>query len=323
MTNPVIGYVHKLSPLKQGEKKQWCDLELQMKEKCMRVVCFSKAKRDIFLKKQETVSPVQISNYLIGPSWQGDGEEIKVNDMTVVASLTTSQYNFQYIPDEEPTLVSLNEVKEKIEPGAMVHVKGKIKKGSTVESVGNRGLRMLKSTITDGAATMFLTLWVKEIDSVQDSKVYMIDDVRVSFSYMTKTLPTTQKSVFFLLEDDEVEEVEESVALQMLEEPNETTLLVPSISSVEVSKYHTCIHCNRKLSQGMCTKIVKCMRCSHRMHLADCNMDVSCQIAVQVDNSETQLTIFSNVLGELLNKENVIESGEDDISEQFVGVGKF
>ena len=121
----------------------------------------------------------------------------------------------------------------------MVRVKGKIKKGSTVESVGNRGLRMLKSTITDGTATMFLTLWEKEIDSVQDSKVYMIDDVRVSFSYITKTLTTTQKSVFFVLEDDDTEEVEESVALQMLEEPNETTMLVPSIRSVEVSKYHT------------------------------------------------------------------------------------
>ena len=222
VTNPVIGYVHKLSPLKQGKKKQWCDLELLMKEKRMRLVCFSKAKRDIFLEKQETLSPVQISNYLIRPSWQGDGEEIKVSNMTVVASPTTSQYNFQYIPDEEPTLVSLNNVEQKIEPGAMVRMKGKIKKGSTVESGGNRGLRMLKSTITDGTTTMFLTLWEKEIDSVQDSKVYMIDDVRLSFSYM-KTLTTTQKSVFLLLEEDDMEEVEEFVALKMLE-PNEITL---------------------------------------------------------------------------------------------------
>ena len=122
----------------------------------------------------------------------------------------------------------------------------------------------------------------------------MIDDVRLSFSYMMKTLTTTQKSVFLLLEGDDMEEVEESVALQMLEEPNETTLLVPSIRSVAVSKYYTCtcIHCNRKLSQGMHTKIVKCMRCSRRMRLADCNMDVSCHIAVQIDDSETQLTIL-------------------------------
>ena len=106
----------------------------------MRVVRFSKAKRDIFLEKQETLSPVQISNYLIGPSWQADVEEIRVNDMTVVACPSTSQYNFQYIPDEEPMLVSLNEVKEKIEPGAIVCVKGKIKKGSIIESIENRGL---------------------------------------------------------------------------------------------------------------------------------------------------------------------------------------
>ena len=78
----------------------------------------------------------------------------------------------------------------------------------------------MRSTINDGTSTMFLTLWEKEIDSVQDSKVYMIDDVRVSFSYMTKTLTKTQKSVFLLLADDDMEEVEESVALQMLEEPN-------------------------------------------------------------------------------------------------------
>ena len=38
----------------------------------------------------------------------------------------------------------------------------------------------------------------------------------------------------------------------------------------------------------MRTKIVKCMLCSRRMRLADCNMDVSCQIAVQIDDSETQ-----------------------------------
>ncbi|CAB4005005.1 Hypothetical predicted protein [Paramuricea clavata] len=317
-TSPVIGYVHKLSPLKQGKKKKWCDLELQMKDKRMRVVRFSKAKRDIFQEKQETLSPVQISNYLIGPSWQGDEQEIKVNDMTVVSAPTTSQYNFQYIPDEESRLVPLKEVKEKIEAGEKIRVKGKIKKGSKVESVGNRGLRMLKSTITDGTSTMFLTIWESEIDAIQDSKVYIIDDVKVNFSYVTKTLTTTKNSVFTLVDDDDMEEVEESVALQMLEEPSETTLFVQSIRSVEVNKYHTCNHCNKKLSEGLRTKIVKCMRCSHRMRLADCNIDVSCQLTVQEDDSEIQLTIFSDVLGKLVDKPNVNELTEEDISEKLL-----
>ncbi|CAB3984358.1 Hypothetical predicted protein [Paramuricea clavata] len=243
-TSPVIGYVHKLSPLKQGKKKKWCDLELQMKDKRMRVVCFSKAKRDIFQEKQEMLSPVQISNYLIGPSWQGDKQEIKVNDMTVVSAPTTSQYNFQYIPDEESRLVPLKEVKEKIEADEKIRVKGKIKKGSKVESVGNRGLRMLKSTITDGTSTMFLTIWESEIDAIQDSKVYIIDDVKVNSSYVTKTLTTTKNSVFTLVDDDDMEE-----------------------------------------------------------------------LTVQEDDSEIQLTIFSDVLGKLVDKPNVNELTEEDISE--------
>ena len=111
VTNPVIGYVHKLSPLKQGKKKQWCDLESQMKEKRTRVVCFSKAKRDIFLESKRRLFQFRLTTILSGQV--GDGEKIKVNDMTVVASPTTSQYNFQYIPDEGPTFVSLNEVKKR------------------------------------------------------------------------------------------------------------------------------------------------------------------------------------------------------------------
>lgn len=318
MKSPVIGYVHKLSPLKQGKQKQWCDLQLQTKDKRIRVVCFSKAKRSIFHEKQDTVSPVQISNYLIGPAWQSDDEEIKVNDMTVVSSPTTSQYNFQYIPDDPPRLVSLKEVKETVEAGEKVCVKGKIKKGQTVDSAGQKGLRMLKSTITDGTSTLFLTLWENEIDSVQDSKVYIIDEVRVNFSYLTKTLSTTQKSVFSLLDDDDMEEIDESVALQMLEEPSETTILLPSIRSVAVNKYPTCIHCNKKLPQGMCTKIIKCMRCSRRMRLADCDINVSCQITVEVDDSEIELTIFSDVLGNLLDTPNVHQLTEEDISERLL-----
>ena len=94
--------------------------------------------------------------------------------MTVVSAPTTSQYNFQYIPDEESRLVPLKEVKEKIEAGEKIRVKGKIKKGSKVESVGNRGLQMLKSTITDGTSTMFLTIWESEIDAIQDSKCTLL-----------------------------------------------------------------------------------------------------------------------------------------------------
>ncbi len=212
----------------------------------------------------------------------------------------------------------LDEVKENVEPGEKSRVKGKKKKGNRVESVGNKGLRMLKSTITDGTSTLHLTLWENEIDSVLDNKVYIIDDVRVSISYVTKALTITQKFVFSLVDGDDMEEVDDSVALQMLEEPNETTLFVSSIRSVEVNKYHTCINCNKKLPQGLRTKIVKCMRYPRRMRLADCSVDVSCQIYVEIDDSETQLTIFSDVLGKLLARPHVNKLTEEEICEQLL-----
>ncbi|CAB4006621.1 Hypothetical predicted protein [Paramuricea clavata] len=168
--------------------------------------------------------------------------------MAVVSAPTTSQYNFQYITDEESRLVPLKEVKEKIEAGEKIRVKVKIKKGSKVESVGNRGLRMLKSTITDGTSTIFLTIWESEIDAIQDSKVYIIDDVKVNFSYVTKTLTTTKNSVFTLVDDDDDME----------------------------------------------------------------------ELTVQEDDSEIQLTIFSDVLGKLVDKPNVNELTEEDISEKLL-----
>lgn len=65
---------------------------------------------EIFLEKQNTVMPVKISNYISGPSWTGQREEIRINYMTIVKAPATSEYNFQYISDEndkkEITLLS-------------------------------------------------------------------------------------------------------------------------------------------------------------------------------------------------------------------------
>ena len=88
VASPVIGYVHKLSNLKQGKKTPWCDMELQMKgDVRKRVVCFSKAKRDIFKTNQETYSAVRISNYVVSKGLTGDSEHIlKIGTLCVHVS---------------------------------------------------------------------------------------------------------------------------------------------------------------------------------------------------------------------------------------------
>ncbi len=319
VASPIIGYVHKLSPLKQGKKTRWCDMELQMKDKRMRVVCFSKVKRDIFEAKQQTLTPVKISNYIVSKGLHDGNEEILVNDMTSVGLAAPSEYSFQYIPDEQPKIVPLNEVKENIDAGEKVAVKGRIVKGRNVERVGHRNLRMLKSTIFDGTSTLFLTLWENEIDSVSEGKVYILSNVNVKMNDMVKVLSTTQKTLITELEDDEMEVLDDSVAIQMLDESiNETVVIVNAFKWVDVDKYRCCVHCSKKLPPGLETKVIKCTQCFRRMRLQDCELNVCCRVSVKVDDSDMELSIFADVLAVLFGTSNVTGLSEDDISEKLL-----
>ena len=85
-----------------------------------RVVCFSKAKHDIFKTNQETYSAVRISNYVVSKGLTGDSEDILINDMTSVVAASPSEYSFQYIPDNQPEVVPLNEVRRSIEIGEKI-----------------------------------------------------------------------------------------------------------------------------------------------------------------------------------------------------------
>ncbi|CAB4013696.1 Hypothetical predicted protein [Paramuricea clavata] len=55
-------------------------------------------------------------------------------------SSKTAQYNFQYIPDAEPDIVTLKDIEEKIEAGSKVRVKSVVKKGEAVKKVGSKNL---------------------------------------------------------------------------------------------------------------------------------------------------------------------------------------
>ena len=119
--------------------------------------------------------------------------------MTSVVSPAPSEYSFQCIADKQPDIVPLNEVKENIQAGEKVAVKGRIKKGSNVERVGARNLQMLKSTIFDGTSTLFLTLWENEIDSISEDRVYILSNVNVKVNDLVKRFQLHSKQYFLKL----------------------------------------------------------------------------------------------------------------------------
>ena len=200
VTSPIVEYVHKLSNLKQGKKTRWCDMELQMKgDVIKRVVCFSKVKRDIFQANQETLSAVRISNYVINKSLTSESEDIPINVMTSVVAAGPSEYNFQYIPDQQPKIVSLNEVRRTVNIGKKLTVKGRIKKGEKAELVGAQKLQMLKSMIFDRSDNLYLTLWENEITSVSEGTVNVISSVNVRMTNWLECFQPRHKQFFLKL----------------------------------------------------------------------------------------------------------------------------
>ena len=322
--DPFIGYVHNLSSPRKGRKCTWFDMELQGPDnKRVRAVCFAKDKRTTLLEKQNTLSPVKISNYILGPSWTGEGQEIRINDMSIIQAPSANEYNFQYIPGEnaasELEITELRAVLTDVESGTVVNVKGKIKKGENVEVVGKNNLKMQKSVICDKSGALQITFWEDEIDQIKDGVVYKILNVSVRNRDRIKSLTTTRNSVFMEVEDLDLNKIDENAAYESLNKSAlETVLEVETIRSVEVDKYKSCVQCSAKFPPGIETSVVKCLRCGHRMLLNTCQQVVACHFTVLSEETVITLTCFSEVLENLFEEADVYTMSEDYIAERLL-----
>lgn len=105
---------------------------------------------------------------------------------------------------------------------------------------------------------------------------------------LVKMLSATPQTIFSEVGGDELEDLDHSVAIQMLEESGETTALVQAFRSVDADKYRCCVHCSKKFTPGLRTKVVKCTRCYRRMRLQNCELNVSCRVTVAVDDNVSE-----------------------------------
>lgn len=180
---PIIGYIHDLSRIRQGPKRKWFDMKLQTATGRVRAVCFAKDRYNIFVEKEQTITPAKISNYVTSPSLDGSEEEILINDTSVVQTPAPSEYSFQYDDDGKRNVItSLSVVSSETESGSYVNVKGKVTKGGDEETVGKNNSRMLKCAITDDTGVLAITIWEDEIESIKDGCVYQFHGVSVRFA---------------------------------------------------------------------------------------------------------------------------------------------
>ena len=316
---PIIGYVHNLSKVRQGPKRKWFEMKLQTASGRVRAVCFAKDKYNIFAEKEKTITAAKITNYVTSMSLNGSDEDILINDMTVIQTPASSEYNFQYEEDTKANgITTLSVVSSEVESGSFVNVRGKIRRGLTVETVGHNNTRMMKCAITDHSGVLPITIWEDEIDTIQDGHVYKLHGVGVRYRDQAKYLTTTRNGRIIEESDEDLKQLDDSTGTALLLPPADITMEVRSIRSVNVEFFRSCVDCSAKIPPAIQTKIVKCLRCSSRMRLADCKDLVVAKISIiDAVGSTVDLTVFTQTIENFVGVE-VGGLSTDEIAEQLL-----
>ena len=321
---PLVGFVHKLSPIKRGQKVEYCELELQLVDRHVKTLCFSKRKRDLLLQNQNNLTPVKLTNYIHGKSiYNTDEDIIKINDQTAVEKAQPSECRFQYKDDEDVKITTLGQLQH-VQFGEMINLKAKVCRGAKVELAGEGKLRKLKCAVNDGTSSdpIIMMIWQAEIDEIADKQVYTMYNVRVRSEGAGKILTTTPNTIRIVHPDDELGKLDDSKSEALLKDADgERSVDIINFRSVSVVKCRSCISCKKKVQQVLHSKIVKCDRCQRRMRYNDCPVLVIAEVSFVNKADETEeydLTAFTEVLEKFEHK--LEDLTEDEIAEKLLDV---
>lgn len=321
-SSDLIAYIHNVSPVKRNKRNtiDYCELTLQTEKETQKAICFSKCKRRILLDRETDRTPVKISNYTKTADGEGNMSKMVINDMTKVAVAESSEYCFQYKNfDNQPPVVSLEDVVQVCSPMDVVTVSGKLLSKSNTEIVGKDSLKLAKAILSDGTTAVKLELWEHLIDKVEEGRAYTLTSVRVREWDGKRKLSTTKECLITQNNDENLKTVSFDPSSQdnPLEDPNET-IKVSNLYSVEdIQKFKQCINCSRKILQVDSGLTLYCDRCGHSARAADCKTKVCAKVVINQEldgkNNFLHLTLFQNVL------EKIMTIDDDNIDKQSIG----
>ena len=165
MSDEVVGYVRRLSPVKKGKTAEYSEFEVMLKNEEINGVCFSGAKRKILEEAAVNLRPLKITHYIKG-EFCGQ-PSLKINNMTKISMAAPHECDYQFEPSAANEKLALKTVVESVKPNQLVgEVVGKITTSGEIEIRGSNKLRMMKAVINDGTSLVNLSLWENDISKV-------------------------------------------------------------------------------------------------------------------------------------------------------------
>jgi hypothetical protein len=144
---PVIGYVHKLSPLKRNRRNtmDYSTLVLQTESDTIEALLYAKTKRPLLVDSVNSHTPLKIQRF----TKSSDGKKIIINGIA-----KQGEYTFQY--------------KELERRGKAIHV------GQIVE-VGAKKLKLLQATFSDNTGSIAVDVWEQYAPLIESGKCIYLE----------------------------------------------------------------------------------------------------------------------------------------------------
>ena len=245
----LVPYVHNVSPVKRNRKDtmNYTMLRLQTRDGIEDALCFSDAKRPLFVEKESTRTAVKLTKY----TKTVHGKKIIINDMTKVANPNQSEYDFQYEKSSNAgRQQSIKEVEETSNNGDLVNVAVKVLEIGTPRTVGTENWQIAEAIVADKSGTIELNLWEKYICMVIPGKTYVMKGLRKREWRSKKTLSTTRDTEIQEHECVELESIKDAESSREVERSK--TIHVHHLNMIEkIEVYKKCANgkCNKKVMQ--------------------------------------------------------------------------
>ena len=295
----ISGYIHNLSPLKQGK---FFEFQLQAERKTVRGVCFSPPKRKRFEELRSSSSPVKIKKFRIDTKSNAEdyvmGHDVLIEECPGV--------NFE--KNEMPTVMNISTVKS-VCIGQLVTLKAKVAYIHAPKYVGSQNLRLQEVVLVDPSGNMKFLLWEKFVGSLQESGTYIFRNVRVKKDkYTAEVFLNTAMSGSEITTDQPFQEML-AVAVDL---PCVTTYV--ELKGIDkVVYYLACYKCKKKIEDAQ-PKVVTCVSCHFKQKVSACQKQWYTQLVVE--DVETKKSVSLLLFDEAIKKAiAIVHSNADTMAE--------
>ena len=313
-------FVGAVSPVKSSRKKsdiKYFEANLSDGEKTVRVVSFEPRLRAQVEETNKTRRRVAVSNCCVKRS-RGDALEILANNKSsIVSSPKKFKINYEEIEEKYKGVTSgchelgtIEELKD-LQEHQHINVVGKVQSILPVEEIkGKCSKKLVKQdfVLADCTGVCRGVTWEQQVNVLKEEESYRFFNATVRSFNGAEYISLGEKS-----EVEKIKDIGDVVDKSVFDGSGELKVFKAEIVAViSVEMYSSCRNCNAKVLEGS-GGIAMCSKCNSKMKLAKCGKKgIACVILKDEDNNERKVTIFSEILDQLIGFVK-LQSGSIDL----------